>query len=68
MKKKYSYSKNDNNIYQLKTTDFKTTNINILLNRVRETKKHNAKKKILSTIVLVALITSIYLIFFKILN
>ena len=64
MKKKYSYSKNDNNIYQLKTTDFKTTNINILLNRVRETKKHNAKKKILSTIVLVALITSIYLIFF----
>jgi len=64
MKKKYSYSKNDNNIYQLKTTDFKTTNINILLNRVRQTKKHNAKKKILSIIVLVALITSIYLIFF----
>ena len=64
MKKKYSYSKNDNNIYQLKTTDFKTTNINILLNRVRQTKKHNAKKKILSTIVLVALITSIYLFFF----
>jgi len=64
MKKKYSYSKKDNNIYQSKTTDFKTTNINILLNRVRETKKHNAKKKILSTIVLVALITSIYLIFF----
>ena len=64
MKKKYSYSKNDNNIYQLKTADFKTTNINILLNRVRQTKKHNAKKKILSTIVLVALITSIYLIFF----
>jgi len=68
MKKKYSYSKNDNNIYQFKNTDFKTTNINILLNRVRQTKKHNAKKKILSTIVLVALITSIYLIFFKILN
>ena len=64
MKKKYSYSKNDNNIYQLKTTDFKTTNINILLNRVRQTKKHNTKKKILLSIVLVALITSIYLIFF----
>ena len=64
MKKKYSYSKNDNNIYQFKNTDFKTTNINILLNRVRQTKKHNAKKKILSTIVLVALITSIYLMFF----
>ena len=64
MKKKYSYSKNDNNIYQLKTTDFKTTNINILLNRVRQTKKNNTKKKILSSIVLVALITSIYLIFF----
>ena len=64
MKKKYSYSKNDNNIYQFKTTDFKTTNINILLNRVRQTKKHNAKKKILSSKVLVALITSIYLMFF----
>ena len=64
MKKKYSYSKNNNNIYQFKTTDFKTTNINILLNRVRQTKKHNAKKKILSSIVLVALITSIYLMFF----
>ena len=64
MKKKYSYSKNDNNIYQFKTTDFKTTDINVLLNRVRQTKKHNAKKKILSSIVLVALITSIYLIFF----
>jgi hypothetical protein len=64
MKKKYSYLKNDNNIYQFKTTDFKTTNINILLNRVRQTKKHNAKKKILSSIVLVALITSIYLMFF----
>ena len=64
MKKKYSYSKNDNNIYQFKTTDFKTTNINILLNRVRQTKKNNTKKKILSSIVLLALITSIYLIFF----
>ena len=64
MKKKYSYSKNDNNIYQFKTTDFKTTNINILLNRVRQTKKNNAKKKILSSIVLVALITSLYLMFF----
>jgi len=64
MKKKYSYSKNNNNIYQFKTTDFKTTNINILLNRVRQTKKDNIKKKILLSIVSVALITSIYLIFF----
>ena len=64
MKKKYSYSKNDNNIYQLKTTDFKTTNINILLNRVRQTKKDNIKKKILLSIVSVVLITFTYLIFF----
>ena len=64
MKKKYSYLKNENNIYPIKTTDFKKTNINILLNRVRQTKKHNTKKKILLSIVLVALITSIYLIFF----
>ena len=64
MKKKYSYSKNDINIYPFETTDVKTTNINILLNRVRQTKRHNVKKKILSLIFLVALITSIYLIFF----
>jgi len=64
MKKKYSYLKNDINIYPFKTTNVKTTNINILLNRVRQTKRHNEKKKILSVIVLVALITSIYLIFF----
>ena len=64
MKKKYSYLKNDINIYPFKTTNVKTTNINILLNRVRQTKKHNTKKKILLSIVLVALITSIYLIFF----
>ena len=43
--KKYSYSKNDINIYPFETTDVKTTNINILLNRVRQTKKHNTKKK-----------------------
>ncbi len=64
MKKKYSYSKNDINIYPFKTTDIKTTNINILLNRVRQTKRHNVKKKILSSVVLITLITSIYLIFF----
>jgi hypothetical protein len=64
MKKKYSYSKNHNKIYPFKTTEFKTTNINILLNRVRQNEKHNKKKKILSSIVLVVLITSIYLIFF----
>jgi len=64
MKKKYSYLKNDNNIYQFKTTELKTTNINILLNRVRQNEKHNTKKKILSSIVLVVLITTIYLIFF----
>ena len=64
MKKKYSYSKNDTNIYPFKTTDVKTTDINILLNRVRQTKRHNIKKKILSSVVLITLITSIYLIFF----
>lgn len=64
MKKKYSYSKNDINIYPFKTTDVKTTNINILLNRVRQTKINNVKKKILLSIILVGLITSIYLIFF----
>ena len=64
MKKKYSYLKNDINIYPLKTTDIKTTDINILLNRVRQTKRHNEKKKLLSLVVLATLITSIYLMFF----
>ena len=64
MKKKYSYLKNDINIYPLKTTDVKTTDINILLNRVRQTKRHNEKKKLLSLVVLATLITSIYLMFF----
>ena len=64
MKKKYSYSKNDINIYPFKTTDIKTTNINILLNRVRQTKRHDVKKKILWSISLVVLVASVYLIFF----
>ena len=64
MKKKYSYTKNDTNIYPFKTTDIKTTNINILLNRVRKTKRHDVKKKILWSISLVVLVASVYLIFF----
>jgi hypothetical protein len=64
MKKKYSYTKNDTNIYPFKTTDIKTTNINILLNRVRQTKRHDVKKKILWSISLVVLVASVYLIFF----
>jgi len=64
MKKKYSYSKNYTNIYPFKTTDIKTTNINILLNRVRQTKRHDVKKKILWSISLFVLVASIYLIFF----
>ena len=64
MKKKYSYSKNDTNIYPFKTTDVKTTNINILLNRVRQTKRHDVKKKFLSSISLVVLVASTYFIFF----
>ena len=46
MKKKYSYLKNDISIHPFKTTDVKTTDINILLNRVRQTKRYNVKKKI----------------------
>ena len=64
MKKKHSYSKNDINIYPFETTDVKTTNINILLNRVRQTKRHDVKKKILSSISLVVLVASTYFIFF----
>ena len=47
----------------LKKDNFKTTNVNILLNRVRLDKKRIFKKRIVFSIFLVALVTSLTVYF-----
>ena len=47
----------------LKKDNFKTTNINILLNRVRLDRKRSLKKKIIFSIFLVALVSSLIVYF-----
>ena len=47
----------------LKKDNYKTTNVNILLNRVRLDKKRTFKKKIVFSIFLVALVSSLSVYF-----
>jgi hypothetical protein len=47
----------------LKKDNFKTTNVNILLNRVRLDKKRNFKKRIIFSFFLVAVISSLTVYF-----
>ena len=47
----------------LKKDNFKTTNVNILLNRVRLDKKRTFKKRIIFSIFLLALISSLTVYF-----
>ena len=47
----------------LKKENFKTTNVNILLNRVRLDKKRTFKKRIIFSIFLVALVSSLTVYF-----
>ena len=47
----------------LKKDNFKTTNVNILLNRVRLDKKRTLKKRIVFSIFLVALVSSLTVYF-----
>ena len=49
----------------LKKNNFKTTNVNILLNRVRLDKKRTFKKRIVFSFFLVASITSAIVYFIK---
>ena len=51
----------------LKKNNFKTTNVNILLNRVRLDKKRTFKKRIIFSFFLVAVLSSlaVYLLFSK---
>ena len=47
----------------LKKDNFKTTNVNILLNRVRLDKKKTFKKRIIFSIFLIALVSSLIVYF-----
>tara|TARA_B110000037_G_scaffold41645_1_gene51499 strand:- start:297 stop:506 length:210 start_codon:yes stop_codon:yes gene_type:complete len=47
----------------LKKDNYKTTNVNILLNRVRLDKKRTFKKKIIFSIFLVTAISSLFIYF-----
>jgi hypothetical protein len=47
----------------LKKNNFKTTNVNILLNRVRLDRKRTFKKRIIFSIFLVAVISSLIIYF-----
>ena len=47
----------------LKKDNFRTTNVNILLNRVRLDKKRTFKKRIVFSIFLVAILTSLIIYF-----
>ena len=44
---------------EFENTNIKTTNINILLNRVRLDKKRTVKKRFIFSIILIALVSSI---------
>ena len=45
---------------EIKDQEIKTTNVNILLNRVREDKKKNFKKKLLFSLFFLTLISSVF--------
>ena len=45
---------------EIKDQEIKTTNVNILLNRVRQDKKKNFKKKLLFSLFFLTLISSVF--------
>ena len=45
---------------EIKDQEIKTTNVNILLNRVRQDKKKNSKKKLLFSLFFLTLISSVF--------
>ena len=44
---------------EFENTNIKTTNINILLNRVRQDKKRTVKKRFIFSIILISLVSSL---------
>mgnify|MGYP006121581541 FL=1 len=62
MKNTSMQNKNFNKIYVSSTEDIKTTNINILLNRVKLNKKKDAMKKLVLSTFLISIFSTITLI------
>ena len=54
---------NNTSATDLKKNNFKTTNVNILLNRVRLDKKRTLKKRIIFSIILAGLVSSLAIYF-----
>ena len=60
MSRDYTYLRNDNSSLENKSSEqIKTTDVNVLLNRVRLDKKKTFKKKILVSLLTVGLVCSI---------
>ena len=64
MSRDYTYLRNDNSSLENKSSEqIKTTDVNILLNRVRLDKKKTFKKNILVSLLLVSFVSSITIFF-----
>ncbi len=55
-----TYERESEQKQNLYSENFKTTNVNILLNRVRSDKKKTFRKKIIISFILVSIIIAIY--------
>ena len=62
--KKIDYQNRNNQNYTDGNKIIKTTNVNILLNRVRQEKKSNSKKKIILSISMIGILSFISIIVF----
>lgn len=62
--KKFDSEIKDNQNFNLKNEAIKTTNINILLNRVRQKNKRDSKKKVLFSISIISILSLISIIVF----
>ena len=62
--KKFDSEIKDNQNFNLKNEAIKTTNINILLNRVRQKNKRDSKKKLLFSISIISILSLISIIVF----
>jgi len=63
---KIDYQINKNQKFPIGDEYIKTTNINILLNRVRKEKKNNLKKKIILSISIISILLFVSILAFKI--
>jgi hypothetical protein len=61
---KIDYQIKKNQKFNIGKNQIKTTDINILLNRVRQKNKNKSKKKIILSISIITIILSIYILVF----